>query len=141
MLIISFLFFFFFFLFRLQLIHSESERWTYDDMFLAFLSVCGPTIHLLVSAASSNRLRTCSIYIYIYIYIYNRLRTCCSCVMWGSIHVNRTVCPYLSYWLQFLSCSDLINYYFYKDQESLSSLEYLDLSGNNINKLITSRDK
>jgi hypothetical protein len=130
MLIISFLFFFFFFLFRLQLIHSESERWTYDDMFLAFLSVCGPTIHLLVSAASSNRLRTCSIYIYIYI----RLRTCCSCVMWGSIHVNRTVCLYLS-------CSDLINYYFYKDQESLSSLEDLDLSGNNINKSVTSRDK
>jgi len=86
-------------------------------MILAFLSVCGPTIHLLVSAASSNR-----------------LRTCCSCVMWGSIHVNRTVCPYLS-------CSDLINYYFYKDQEFFSSMEELDLSDNNINKLVTSRDK
>jgi hypothetical protein len=54
--------------------------------------------------------------------------------MWGSIHVNRTVCPYLS-------CSDLINYYFYKDQEFFSSMEELDLSDNNINKLVTSRDK
>jgi len=100
-------------------------------------SFCLWTHHSLIGICSIKQPLT---YV-LYIYIYNRLRTCCSCVMWGSIHVNRTVCPYLSYWLQFLSCSDLINYYFYKDQESLSSLEYLDLSGNNINKLITSRDK
>ena len=36
-------------------------------------------------------------------------------------------------------CSVLINYYFYKYQESLSNLEDLDLSGNNINKLVASR--
>jgi len=36
-------------------------------------------------------------------------------------------------------CSELINYYFYKYQESLSGLELLSLNGNNINKLVASK--
>jgi uncharacterized membrane protein len=41
-------YFFSFLIFISITIHSESERWTYDDMILAFLSVCGSTIHLII---------------------------------------------------------------------------------------------